>query len=76
MSRPSRLRLLTTATAIACSVAAHALEYRGRVSFGGVSVSGVIVTVTLGAKAVSAVSDAQGSCYLADLPEGQYKVSV
>ena len=56
--------------------AARASEFRGRVRFGGVAVPGATVTVTQGAKTLTAVTDGQGFYSFADLADGAGKVTV
>ncbi len=76
MPLPSRLSSCAFgAVALLCHVAS-ASEYRGRVSFQGVAVPGAMVTATQGAKTLTAVSDGQGFYYFADLPDGQWHLSV
>ena len=58
-----------TLLALALAPTAFASEFRGRVSFGGVPVPGATVTLTQGAKVVTAVTDTQGFYYFPHLPE-------
>lgn len=62
--------------ALGFPLVAKAGEYRGRVSFGGVAVPGATVTVTQGATMLTAVTDAGGFYYFADLADGQWKLEI
>jgi len=53
-----------------------ASEYRGQVKFGGLPVPGATVTATQTAKAVSAISDAQGNYRFPDLADGVWTIQI
>lgn len=78
MPLPSRLSSCAfgAVTSLLLNSAVPALEYRGRVNFGGVAVPGATVTVTQGTDTLTAITDVQGFYYFADLAEGPWHVSV
>lgn len=74
--RQARLRAAVVLASTAIAVAAHASEYRGRVSFSGLPIPGATVTVTQGSKSLSTVTDGQGFFYFKDVPDGAWKLKV
>jgi hypothetical protein len=68
--------LLCTLAALASPKVAAASQYRGQVTFGGLPVPGVTVTVSAGKKRFSTVSDQGGLYSFADLPDGPSKVEI
>ena len=75
ISRSARLcQVLATVSLL--SGVAGASESRGRVSFEGVPIPGATVTVTRDGKTLSAVTDAQGFYFFADLADGPWKLVV
>jgi hypothetical protein len=65
-----------TGIAFLLSLTAIAAEYRGQVTFNSLPLPGAAVTATLGGKAVSAISDAQGAFSFPDLGAGIWSVEV
>lgn len=61
---------------ITFSVFAHASEYRGRVTYNGLSVPGAVVTATQGSTKYVSVSDEQGDYIFANLPDGFWNIKV
>lgn len=78
MPVPSRLSSCTfgAVTSLLLCSTVSASAYRGRVSFGSVAVPGATVTVTQGTKALTAITDAGGFYYFADLADGPWKLTV
>ncbi len=72
----SRLRYAVLLGCVLAPRPGAASEYHGQVTFGGLPVSGAVVTATQDEKKFVAVSDAQGSYFFADLPDGTWKISV
>lgn len=67
------------AMALAClllRVPAYASEYHGQVTFGGLAVPGAEVTLSMGDRQVSTVTDSQGLYQFPDLPDGRWKVHI
>jgi trimeric autotransporter adhesin len=62
--------------AIAFPRMAAASEYRGQVTFGGFALPGATVTITQGAKNVSAVTDQGGLYAFPDLADGPAKIEI
>jgi hypothetical protein len=70
------LHLLCAFVCLALFRAASASEYRGQVVFSGFPVPGASVTVTQGAKRLTAITDLSGMYTLADLSYGMWKVEM
>ena len=68
--------LLCTLAALAFPAVAAASQYHGQITFQGWPVPGATVTVTLGTKGVSTVSDQAGLYKFADLPDGPAKIKI
>jgi hypothetical protein len=68
--------LICMFAAIAFPRMAAASEYRGQVTFGGFPLPGATVTVTQGAKNVSAVTDQGGLYTFPDLADGPAKIEI
>jgi hypothetical protein len=65
--------------ALACLLVmcvAHASEYHGQVTFGGLPVPGATVTATQGSKTFVTVSGEDGAYAFADLPDGKWKIEI
>ena len=65
--------------ALACLLVmcvAHASEYHGQVTFGGLPVPGATVTATQGGKTFVTVSGEDGAYAFADLPDGKWKIQI
>lgn len=58
------------------SFAAHASDYFGEVTFGGLPVPGATITARQGDKTFSVVSDEGGIFHFADLPDGQWRIEI
>jgi hypothetical protein len=73
-----RLRQAARLCALALLAVSPALaaEYHGQVMFGGIPVPGAVVTVALGDKHLSTVTDSQGLYQFPDLSDGTWKVHV
>ncbi len=74
--RQARRVLVCLFAAIAFPCIAAASEYRGRVTFGGLPLPGATVTVTQGAKKVTAVTDQGGLYTFPDLADGPGKIEI
>ena len=70
------LALVSVAAAMAAPRVAHAIEYRGQVSFGGLPVPGATITATQGAKKFAVVTDQGGVYRFADLADGAWAITV
>jgi hypothetical protein len=70
------LALVSVAAAMAAPRVAHAIEYRGQVSFGGLPVPGATITATQGAKKFAVVTDQGGVYRFADLTDGAWAITV
>jgi trimeric autotransporter adhesin len=70
-----RIVLYLSVTLFSAHVA-WASEYHGQVTFGGLPVPGVTVTATEGTKKFSTASDQGGVYSFADLPDGQWTITI
>jgi trimeric autotransporter adhesin len=64
------------ATVLLCGALAHASEYYGQVTFGGLPAPGATVTATQGDKHFTVLSDERGFYRFADLPDGAWKLEI
>jgi hypothetical protein len=76
LRHPISSALRSLCLAACCTASAWASTYRGQVVFNGLPVPGATVTATQGTRKIVITSDASGMYSFADLPDGQWTITV